>query len=283
VSALTSPQLARVSRTLNRLGLAPLNHFARAVLKEVVRDTIKVEANGLVLQGPMDSWRVLGQIASGTLEPFEVDLFERAIRPGMTVLDVGANSGYYTLLAARLVGASGKVFAFEPDPRTVESLRANVRANGLNNVRVVPRAASDRAGPRAFHLSRTAAHSGLHRSTTMDAVSATTSVDSVAADDALQGETMDVIKIDVEGVEPAVLRGLSRTLGANPDVRLFLEFNPATLEAAGVSADSFLLELRAKFRNVLVIDERGRRLVPLGSNRLTESVNLYIRGYEGGE
>jgi len=282
VTLLTSPQLARLTRLLSTLGLASVNHAGRHVLKWATRDTIRVWSDGLVLQGSMENLRTLSQISRGTFEPFEVELFKQAVRPGMTVVDVGANIGYYTLLAARLAGPSGTVYAFEPDPRTFTTLDANVRGNGLSNVFLIAKAASDRSDIRELHMSRTAQYSGLYSYAEMDSVVATTPVETVAIDDVLQDDTVDVIKMDVEGEEAAALRGLSHALAASSDPRLFLEFNPVTLAAAGVSAESFLGQLRTTFRNVLVIDERQRRLVPIGSERLTKRVNLYLRGYVGG-
>jgi len=70
----------------------------------------------------------------GFFEKYETKLFKKSIKRGMVVLDIGANIGYYTLLAARLVGDEGKVFAFEPDPYNYSLLRKNIEANRYNNV-----------------------------------------------------------------------------------------------------------------------------------------------------
>lgn len=184
---------------------------------------LRIQSSGLILQGPMESWNTLSQIARNTFEPFEVDLFRQTVRPGMTVLDIGANLGYYTLLAGRLVGPTGKVYAFEPDPRVVSHLDANVRANGLGNVVVLARAASDRPGIRDLQLSRTPSYSGLYANEGMGSIVGTASVETVAVDDVLPHEAVDVVKLDVEGEERAALRGLVRSLGRSSDPHLFLE------------------------------------------------------------
>ena len=80
-------------------------------------------------------------------EPFETELLLSQLGPGNVVLDLGGNIGYYTLLFARRVGPSGKVFAFEPDPDNFALLQENIESNGYENVVLVPKAAADRAGP----------------------------------------------------------------------------------------------------------------------------------------
>src|SRR6185369_10140974 len=77
-------------------------------------------------------------------EPMETRLFKREIKPGQTVLDIGANIGYYTLIAAKLVGPTGKVYAFEPDPANFRLLKKNVEGNGHTNVVLVDCAVSDK-------------------------------------------------------------------------------------------------------------------------------------------
>jgi len=70
----------------------------------------------------------------GHYEKYETNLFKRVVSEGMTVVDLGANIGYYTLLAAKLVGRKGKVFAFEPGPDNFSLLLKNIEANGYDNV-----------------------------------------------------------------------------------------------------------------------------------------------------
>lgn len=73
-------------------------------------------------------------ITRGIYEPRETNLFKKIVRHGMTVIDLGANIGYYTLIASKLVGESGKVYAFEPEPDNFNILVKNININNLKNV-----------------------------------------------------------------------------------------------------------------------------------------------------
>ncbi len=247
------------------------------MIKRVTRDTLSVKVDGLVIQGPTASRRVLVQLREGTLEPYEAELFEAAIKPGMTVLDLGANIGYYTLLAARRVGTTGRVFAFEPDPRTVQSLRSNIRSNGFENVTVLERAVSDRAGTRDFFLSDTASHSGLGRSMAEQSITGVTTVQSTSIDEVLDGATVAVIKMDIEGGEVAALRGMERTLAGAGRVSLFIEVNEAALAAHGSSAAELVGQLESLFDEVGVIDEKRRALTDLVIETFAGQANLLCR------
>jgi FkbM family methyltransferase len=141
--------------------------------------------------------------------------FERYVRPGDVFLDVGGNIGFFTLMAARLVGPEGRVYAIEPVPENVRCIQVNARLNRLTNVTVLPLAAGRAEGTATLML---AAHSG----------GATLSGEDVPPD--LTGQidvpvsTIDhlietgimrppaMVKIDVEGTESAVLEGMERTL-----------------------------------------------------------------------
>lgn len=148
-------------------------------------------------------WRVLG----GTYEPEQTDLFSRHVGPDDVVLDLGAHTGYYTLLASRLVGRGGRVFAFEPHPRNAWFLRQHARLNGCRNVEVVEGAAYDRTGVVRF---RYGAGSGTGQVADQGAVG----VKAVRIDDFVQqrGIVPSVIKVDVEGGERPVLEGARETL-----------------------------------------------------------------------
>jgi FkbM family methyltransferase len=157
------------------------------------------------------------------------------LRPGATFLDVGANIGIFTALGARLVGSEGRVIAVEPVPRNAALIERMRRGNAFANVRVVRAAASDRAGTVAL---RTA--SATSNATTPEAAgvrlrqadAATVEVPAIVLDEALGDlDRLDVVKIDVEGMEPRVLRGLRRTLERFRPA-LITEFHPWAIERA---------------------------------------------------
>jgi FkbM family methyltransferase len=206
--------------------------------------------------------RLLGE---GVWEPAETAAFIARAREGMCVFDVGANIGYYTLLAARAVGPSGAVYAFEPEPRNFELLARNVAGNGFTNVRLFNAAVSSRPGPVRLHLDD--ANFGAHA---FEAASVRTSsgrsvdVDAVTLD-GFAGEASGfsagvLVKIDVQGAEALVVAG-GRGLLALPGVAVFLELWPVALERAQADPAGLLADLEGlgfSFEDVGV-PERDRR------------------------
>jgi FkbM family methyltransferase len=147
------------------------------------------------------------RILNGTYEREQTALFEQMLRPGDTVLDVGANVGYYTLLAAVLVGEHGRVHAFEPEPRNAGFLRRHAAINRCRNVTVQQAAVSDRAGTARFDF-------GSGSGTGHLADAGAIEVRTLRLDDycAEHGLAPTAIKIDVEGAEMSVLQGARETL-----------------------------------------------------------------------
>ena len=147
--------------------------------------------------------------ATGRVElPVQRALAE-LLTPAAVCFDVGANVGFYSLLAARIVGPEGRVVAFEPHPENVKALERNVRANGLANVVVVPKAVSRTSGgARLAGSDRATAHLDESRGLDVDTI---TLDEFVAAEPSL---APSVVKIDVEGHELEVLAGAQRTLEA---------------------------------------------------------------------
>ena len=155
---------------------------------------------------------------------FEFDLTEtflRLVRPGWVVFDVGAHLGYYTLLAARLVGPMGQVHAFEPTPATHALLMTNTRDH--ENVRVVDRAAWSHPTTLSFQdfgVSNSAFNSAFPpRSASLNATRPRIhAVQAVSLDDycAEAGIIPDLVKIDAESAESHVLAGMSRLMDENP-------------------------------------------------------------------
>lgn len=166
------------------------------------------------------------RILGGSYEPEQTRLFEEHVRPGSTVLDVGAHVGYYTVLSAVLAGEHGAVWAFEPNPNNAHFLRRHVEINGLRTVRVTEAAVSDANGTARFDF-------GSGSGTGHLAEGGAVEVRTVRLDDfcAEHGIAPAAIKIDVEGAETSVLEGARATLARHRPV-LFLSTHGAAVHRA---------------------------------------------------
>jgi FkbM family methyltransferase len=173
-------------------------------------------------------------------------LFRQMVQEGMTVVDVGAHIGIYSLLASSRVGPNGHVFSFEPTPAIYELLRANIgRTTYRRLVSLYPNAVTERHGERvAFAVS---ADSTRDSSLFFDAKAdrqTIIEVETVALDRVIpKDRRVDVVKIDAEGAEPAVIRGMQRILEDNPDVLIFMEFAPEHIRRSGESAEALIYQL----------------------------------------
>jgi len=138
------------------------------------------------------------------------------LRPGMTVYDLGANIGLFSLLAARLVGATGKVVSFEPDPGVAARLRRNIARNAFANITVVESGVWSESGPRGFFASNLSSPDRGVGSFLPDINgSATTLIPCVSLDDFVRSAPPpDAIKCDVEGAEAEVFRSAEKLLRA---------------------------------------------------------------------
>jgi len=202
-------------------------------------------------------------------EPSETAAFLTHAREGMCVFDVGANIGYYTLLAARAVGPSGRVYAFEPEPHNYELLTRNVAENGFTNVRPVNAAVSNRAGVVRLHLDD--ANFGAHsfqadsvRTSSGRSVEVKTVLLDGFADEARAFEAGVLVKVDVQGAEGLVVEG-GRRLLALPKVTAFMEFWPEALARAQADAACLLADLEKlgfRFEDVESPEAKRRSLRP---------------------
>ena len=164
-------------------------------------------------------------------------LLDRFVRPGATVIDVGANIGYNTIRAALRAGPRGRVVAIEPTPDTLMVLRHNIAASGLANIDIAPVAAGRIAGTRDFFVRgpRSAVNS-LFPDSRYASVTSVLRVPVMRLDDLVNGAA-DVLKIDVEGAELEVLEGMPRILSVS-HVALIVEWDPLLQQMAGYAADA---------------------------------------------
>ncbi|MGH2961512.1 MAG: FkbM family methyltransferase [Solirubrobacterales bacterium] len=288
-SGITDAGLGLADR-LRRRGLTVLGARTRALTAALSGDRFWIEVDGVRVGGSLiHHGRYLRLLVQGGFGSplFHLGVFERALSPGMVIVDCGAHIGLHTVLAARSVGSTGKVIALEPDPVNLRALHANVEANGLaDRVEVVEAAASERPGSVRLHLDSSLDVSmratgsidplggfpnGVgDRVQGSDSLHSSIDVPCVTLDDVV-GERFDVAKIDVEGAEPEVLRGMAKALRRSRGATVFIECHPSAMLRAGTSPAEWLTTLRDG-GSLLLIDEHSRRLLPASDDEIDRAV-----------
>lgn len=261
--------------------------MGRSTLGERLRDVI-VGGQRTVSPRLSLSWRrrlgallpslPLAQLAVGTYEPDTTLLLKQLLRPGMTIVDVGANIGYYTILSAMSMRGRGSVYSFEPDPHLLGVLHSNVHASGYSGlITIVPMAASDRHEKAKLFLGTNGTTSLFpvryeeRESVIVEAIS----LDAYFAD--LGWPRVDLVKMDIEGAEKLALKGMKELVSRNPHMELIVEFCPNAIEDTGGMPDEFCdALLEAGFRQFWLI---GGKLEPVEFPR--ELPQLVARVGEG--
>ncbi|HET6206137.1 MAG TPA: FkbM family methyltransferase [Terracidiphilus sp.] len=171
----------------------------------------------------------------------EKRFLERHVRPGMRVLDIGANQGIYSLLLSKLVGSAGHLHCFEPDPLLFASLSNNCMRSGATNIRLHNIGLGSTAG--ALTLYRSRLNSGDNRLAAGDRAEWFEPVEvkvSPLSQVLPEDERVDFIKLDVQGWEYQVFQGMRDLLRRNPRVRIYFEFWPFGLTNAGCAPKELL-------------------------------------------
>lgn len=201
----------------------------------------------------------------------------RALRPGMVAVDVGANYGYYSILMGRCVGETGKVIAFEPNPHMAELARRSLWISGIRRIDELHReAAYSTTGDTVSFFVPQGRPMNARVTTTKPSEGEMIEVPTVRLDDVLP-EKVDFIKIDAEGAEREIWRGMARTIKNNPQLQVFMEFNPQRTQH--YDPREFLDQIRSDgFDLAIVAYDAARRTTD--ADRLIENGTeqiLYLR------
>lgn len=194
-------------------------------------------------------WGLLGQ---------DERLFlERCLSPRSVSIDVGANLGLYSLLAARL-SPQGSVFALEPDPDLHRCVEQNAVANGLRNIQAIRCAASDRPGRLRFAPGTFNRGNNRVQGYAWNPGLPGLEVPANRLDDLIPATAIDLLKVDVQGWEIPALRGAKRILSGNPDLVVMVEFWPFGLRAAGFEPAQLLGLLQRHGFHIRHLGKKGR-------------------------
>jgi len=237
--------------------------------------------DGFIMGFPAEEWRLPAyQIIRGNMELGLVKVFSKCIDVGNVIVDVGANVGMYTLIAVRQLGAEGRVYSFEPTPRTFDILKNNIQVNGYletNKIILRQAAVSDKLQRKAkFFVHKEAlTHNTLYQEAGVDCMEI--EIETVALDDVLKVEKhVDVIKIDAEGAEPLVLRGMRETIANNPHLIVFMEFAPSHLHRAGTDVSAFITEIRNYGFTIRQVIEPTGEVASINDKQLLESYSINL-------
>jgi FkbM family methyltransferase len=216
--------------------------------------------------------------SGGRLEPGTIKVLTAVLREGDYVIDVGANIGLTVLPAARRVGAEGRVIAVEPASRAGSLLRKTLALNFVSErVLLYPYAAGEIQGNARLNIGPIIGHSSLlplQGSESAEAVEVR-SVDSLVP----HGQAIRLAKLDAEGFEPQVWRGMRRIIAENPGLIVLVEFGPEHLQRTGISVGDWLTELQAPGFTAYEVDEMTghvRPLRPMAELASVYSLNLLL-------
>lgn len=172
----------------------------------------------------------------------EAEIYRSRIKPGMTVLEIGANVGFFTPLFSDLAGAKGRVLAFEPDPLNFRLLTRSAEENARVNLACRQAAVSDKSGKvKLFIYEENRGDNCIYDcGDGRDCVE----VEAVSIDEALgAGARADFIKMDIQGAEYLALLGMERTVRNSPGLVMLCEFSPALVRRSGGSPEALLTKL----------------------------------------
>lgn len=245
-----------------------LNRSVRTLLRKIGHILIPPPREEMIFNLPSEikiispaGFRGIRSYATGVYEENLTELFNKIVKENTTVVDVGALIGYYTLLASKLTGATGRVYAFEPEPKAYEYLIRNIDLNKYSNITAIPKAASDHIGKVEFTLSKDVSIGPVGGTVSTGNKNVKNIEAKTITLDAFFEEqdwpSVDLIKIDVDGAEKAVLAGMKQLSSRNPQMKIVMEKDPGWIEHTNVSTDSLTeLLIDLGFKTGYIIEQK---------------------------
>ena len=251
-----------------------INKLYQKFISPLKSNVAKVNGNIMVL----DKYDSSCLSITGVYEEFATEVIKQIIKEGAMVLDIGAYIGYYTLLFAKLVGNKGKVFAFEPSPDNFRILIDNVKVNNYANVEAIQKAAGFKEGKAILFLhdfntgrNRMALPYG-QKSIEVEVVN----LDKYFID---YIKPFNFIKIDAEGMEYDILKGMARILTGSNDIKIMIEFFPRYLDISGADPKEFLSLLKQYRFKYYRINEWRKKLEDIGEDKLLKQYTVDKNNY----
>ena len=269
-----------IGTNIGRYGIVrKLQRFANSNLKP---DWVEIEGEKMYLDD-VDS---LCLSINGIHEKILTNLIKKEIHSGDVVLDIGAHIGYYTLQFANLVGSTGKVYAFEPEPKNFELLKKNVQINKHDNVVLIQKIVSDKDGIVEFFISKfDSIGNKLFKS---NEAGSSIKIESTTLDEYFKDlkKKIDFIKMDIQGGEGKAILGMKNLLKENKNLKIVQEWWPDGLKQNHTNPEDHLKFLRHMGYKFYEIDGTIKKdILPITieqllekyPNSLIEDINLFCK------
>lgn len=168
-------------------------------------------------------------------------VIEQYVKKGDVTIDIGANVGKISLLLSKQVGDNGKVFSFEPEQTNYNTIQKNIEINNIKNIQVIQKAVTDKTEQTFIEIS--------HASTGHQIISKpnekTKQIESISLDDYFINQKIDFVKIDAEGSESKILKGMINLINSNPEIKIAIEYNTNILKQTNKDPIEYVLDLKA--------------------------------------
>lgn len=205
-------------------------------------------------------------ILKGAYEKETTKQFISKVKQKETIFDIGANAGYYTILASKAVGNSGNVFSFEPDPKNYDLLKENISLNNLNNVKAFRKALSNKTGD-AFFESKKFNRGDSSLSESGEITIPTTTLDAFTSE--INLKRANLIIVDIEGAEIDALNGGKIFFSNCTNLTLIIEYNPSSLYRFGFKGEDLIKTLQSlQFEITEIIDDQKQTTIPYSEENL---------------
>lgn len=228
-----------------------------------------------------DDSYVAGEILHDNYEPVESALFDAVLRPSSVVLDVGANLGFYSMIAAR---KNVPVLAVEPHSGNFNLLQFNLELNDFDTVLTYPYALGASEADMPLYLCKrngVVLNHGDHRLWQADAAEVDVELVHVTTGDellAVADLTPTIVKLDTQGYEYFIMQGLKGLLGSGVPLLLFTEFSAESYKTLGVAPEDYFALLQEQFEHIFLLDDATRKAIPARSLEQLEQYRKF-RGH----
>jgi len=239
------------------------------VVRKVIDSDLTYEVQGFKLKKGRTTRLA---ILTGEVDPSITKIIKNIVKPGMSVFDLGANFGWFTLVLSKLVGESGHVYYFEADTTLVKTINENVKRNNLTNVSVFPWAISNKSETAMFYL-----NDSYDTRSQLDSIKIkgkSIEVNTISVDEFCQKQNVkpDFIKMDIEGSEPKAFEGMENIVTENSDLIIITEFNQGAIKDVASSVEDFIKIIKKLNLSIKLIDENNPgKLIPIDFKKLFET------------